>query len=418
MRAADTAARALDVSAARPGDIIFVYSKSKGAFITRAGQWVIRRLFGRKPKAPRFSHVALVIEPMIAVHAAPGVVRTEPPAAIMPSAYGPGVRVARKVSPALMEGEQIRLADRARFFLSQRYAFLFGQRSLRLGRVIRAIGYRRDAKTLPFCSHLVADAYESIGHRILRLSADQVLPLDLDEACRPPIWGDVTDEYYPAPESMEGIDAAFAELLAPKPERDLQIASMAAQLPGAMYDMVAGAAGLLSSTRQLAAFHLASALEQSHDAASLLTLGQKQLLTELERLPGMYAQLERGEGFIPPSVMANLRAQHPRSGDDDAPYEALPTWSDLKRQEHEQDVLMTGARLVRLQTLLLACLVGVGAIKVDDGPYNGVTLDLALPLFKAAPSLDEARGPASIVGRGHASRFIGGAAARDVARGH
>lgn len=401
-RSASLLTQHLEPVRAEPGDIIFVYNKSDPSWLkrcatwaTRFGQSLIRFAFTGEWRSARFSHVALVVAPLIAIHAAPGSVRVEPISRIMPSKRSVQVRVAR-LAQGLTPDEQQSLVSRAIWFLNQPYAFLFGQSEFPIVRIFRALGFKEHRNTLPFCSHLVADAYAHVGRQIGSLRPDQTLPLDLDEACVGPAWADVTEDYYSSDESVRfaALPPPFtqsADSFAATGSINEELADAAAKLPSFRYDGVASAVGFLTTFRPAVNLHFHLALKIAEAPGRYLHSAPNLFEKDIEALPRLYDGLQSGDLFGGGTITEGLRREFPGYGMDEAPYEGMPTFAEMVRMEFEHDRLVTSAHVVRLHTAIMSCFVATRSVAFDDDRFSGLSGDLVLPILNQLPPLDLAR---------------------------
>lgn len=387
---------------AQPGDIVFVYNGGKGSKWTTKGQTFIRFLTTFKARPARYSHVALVVDRMLAIHASPGVVRVEPLSNIMPQIRRGSVRVARLAGEGLSPDEQNCLVRRAHFYLEQRYGFWFGQRSHPLGRLLRRLlrlapwtEMSSDSRTMPFCSHLVADAYEHIGRSLTTLAADQTLPVDLDQACAAPMWVDVTDEYYDVDISTLVGDGGVADRIfgefPPTADLNLELAADTSVLSRYTYEQVKLAADFLRDGGKLVAMYYNASAHLSRNARVYLKHDPRPFVSDISRASELYSRLEAAEPFWRSAIAAMLRSYFPGADPAAAPYEGFPTFAELVRLEQEQDLRLAVATTARLQTALTACLVGLRSSGPAAPGYDGLTPDDVLPLFLALSPLDEPR---------------------------
>ncbi len=384
----------LSTSAARPGDVLFVYHKGPGAWITRLGQRAIRAIFapGRPPAPSRYSHVALATNPGVLLHADGKRTLFQVMRDVLPSTWpGAGIRIARLVDPGLSPVLADRLVAAAARFDRQPYSFGYGGRSTSFGRRVRWMWAGDGKRTLPFCSELVATAYASVGVVIGRLPPDRILPMDLDEACCAPTWRDVTDEYYPTPLPTHfpdgtplGVDLDF------DPHGE-QMADILVALANARFDSVAGWESLHESSDALRDFNWQTTAAIIAEPAFIFVGGPSLPTSQLARLETAYALIEGyPETFSAPGT-APLRELFPHLHPDEAPFEAQTTLEGLAQAEQRHDVDTFVTILLRGQALLEALGSAFGETVTAPERFKDLDPEVMAKVLQSLPVLTRQR---------------------------
>ncbi|MDE3761841.1 hypothetical protein I7G60_27980 [Sinorhizobium meliloti] len=386
-----------DYSNVKTGDIIFVYSGAKSSRLNVAGQSALRtyrRIFKGVP-APRYSHVMLVIDQSAVIHADGNSVRVQ----AIGDVLGPDItwgkfRVVRLAESQLTGDMAESIAGEARRFLRQRYTFGYG-RSL-LPKILR----RGRGLTLPFCSQLVAIAYAKAGIRFGE-RPDLILPSDIDHACQPPVWEEVTDSY--RRRDLKTVLSLEAFL----PEEAQQIADVArlienfaefhevatqsrARNPELTHDLIQSAFEMWKAKVTLAYRHTDTANVVEHDPMLMLATARDLVINDLAQIPMLYKRLGSKTLMLEDESLADLiRISFPGADRDFSPYEGIPTLAVIEELEQIASMLIASTLLRKLKHYLPLLAETAADSCGRSAPLPSVPANLIVEYLLALPPLGE-----------------------------
>lgn len=365
----------LDSTEMRTGDVVLVGPVKLPSRANMFGQTVLRLRAGRFTRRAKYSHVMLVVEPGVVVHADKGLLRVETLRDFLKDHKVPPrkVRVLRR-SRDLTADENLRLVEEANRFIGQPYSFIYGRRSTLFGRALRgAIGRvparRRQEKdlTLPFCSELVSLAYGAVGISFMGRPSDQTLPFDIEHGTDPFDWLDVTRSYFAGPDRFDA-----------KSHEGVELASVLGQSLTAMNDVVdryaartrAEIAGMLKMQFSLfegevfVAEVMSRKTEMSLANPDLfLQAHADQVLEDIASVPDVY---EWAKGNVTkPSITEFLRFASPTGEETFTVYEGLPSFVDIQRMESELEWTTNVDTIKRLAIILPALVAWIKQLGED-----------------------------------------------------
>jgi hypothetical protein len=355
------------------GDIIFVYQDDPKSSKIRTGQRILRGWPWLKTPPARYSHVALVVDAGVVIHADGVKTLHQLTAEVLPEEpEGGHFRVVRWAK-GLTDEEKSRLVTAAERFLEQPYTFL------QIDRLIHRLVRGRRGLTLPFCSELVTTAYAAIGIPISKRAPQRTLPMDLDEACVSPRWRDVTDSfYYSSPIS----DPAWARYARTGDEMRLQLAKHRHTAFTIQSDLMA----IMRSARP----HMAkSTLQMAADPVGLIRRSPALARRTLERVGRIYDMIEGYPASFGLELSDGISKLFPHASESDRPYEGDVSIGEMKERTFEAKFEEYVDLLLSVTPLLEALAAARGLEGVPEGQGPALTRREAAELLQAMPELSE-----------------------------
>ena len=382
----------IEPAAVQAGDLILVFSDAKTSVLTTGGQTVILAAMKgvRELHLARYSHVMLGIRPGLVIHSDGRSVKI---ATLHDALHGRTIEESRfrvvRPQPPLDSGDEERVFSEAKYFLNERYSFIFGRTSTRFGRLM----HRRRPLTHPFCSELVASAYAAIGRPIVDQPADTVLPVDLEIACVPPDWIDVTADYAarPLPHipgetiTVEGRALSLPEFSS---EMDAALARTFdndAEVAAAHYEVASAVVrpGVIAQQLRSAEFDLAKALAAA--PTEMLARFPALVKRDLQALLDFYGSIVTHSYASATPFAASMQKLLPGVPSDRRAYEALPSVDEMRRLEQLGAALAFAARALRLDTALRALAIGCRMPLRSDARFAAVTPEMVAPFIAMVP---------------------------------
>ena len=382
------------------GDIVLVLGADKDTPLIRAAQDLLRlpSILGGAAGGSRYSHVMLGVAPGVVIHADGKSVKMELLAqAIGSDDFMPDrIRIVRPNDPPLSDIEQVQVAFEARRFFNQKYSLIYGRKSMAVGRVLRD----KRGITFPFCSELVATAYQAIGRPLSERPPDQTLPVDLERYCIPPGWRDVSSEFeaLDPPGPIPGMQAiqvgdtikSLEEWWADSEKLLRKSSTGAVEMVDQQYEWAKSMVETCALLQMAKSMSLTAARKLAENHELLFTLAGSTVESDIRALPDFYRQIKEGLTPEAPSIASALKEVFPGGGEESGPFEILPSFKRLAAFELQGESLSFGARALRLSVAMSVIAV---ALEVRIKGFENVSKsvkDLAVPYLRFVdPITDE-----------------------------
>lgn len=362
------------------GDVVFVYSRDPGAWITRLGQRILRGWPWRRQAPPSlYSHVALVADFGVIIHADGKKTRFQPLRERAPAFRPDGdFRIVRP-DPPLTREQQATMIAAAQRYMDQRYFFGYRLGTSWTARGLRWLAGGSSGQSLPFCSQLVALAYAAAGLPLLpAMVPDEVLPLDLDLLMRGPGWREVTDLYY-----VEPLHALLGRAGVTPPSVTLDEEAMTndhLQFLVLSHDTFRGWNSVLDAQDKATALHERftetilrspeSVVERAPDFAA-------DLLAEVDQA---YSVVLGFPASFPASALDLLAAATPHIPQDIAPVEGGLTLEEARVREQRHKAALFVNRVLRTDAVMRVLAEEIVARPSDPADWVPILLSAVPPL--------------------------------------